>query len=135
MFCKQCGKQLENGRRFCSNCGAENPVQQANPGIPNAAPSQYGSVSVPPGAPPPGNPGAPYAAPPQYGYAGAPNAAPYIQGTAPMNSARRKANKKPLMLVGVIVLAVALIVTAVLLLRRPPLDPVFGLTESIILDT
>ncbi|GEM_PF-4224422 len=43
MFCKNCGNQLQNGMRFCSNCGCDNGAISD----PNVQPAQYQASQSP----------------------------------------------------------------------------------------
>lgn len=77
MFCEKCGKQLKDGVKFCSGCGAPQTVQQSNFGQPTygAQPSYNGQTDVNYGAQPS------YNAQPDYGYGAQPAyAAPKKKG-------------------------------------------------------
>jgi predicted nucleic acid-binding Zn ribbon protein len=63
MFCPKCGATVENGTRFCSECGTDVLAAQAAP-TGNAAQPQYARNTY--GTPPP--PPAPPQPRPQYGY-------------------------------------------------------------------
>ena len=83
MFCPKCGTNVENGTRFCSECGTDVLAAQAVPAG-NAPAPQYtqNTYSAPP--PPPPRPQPQYAPPqyaPQYQQPVNPNDAPMSVGS------------------------------------------------------
>ena len=111
MFCPKCGSQLPDGSKFCSSCGAR--IGQA-PGPGAAAPQASGPGAVAPQAPGPGA-----AAPQTPGIPQQPGRAAYAPapGVAPAPGAVRKhprVGKGPV-IVGLV--AIAVVVAAVLIVR------------------